>query len=210
MNITNKKSGDKFSQEEVDLLSTLAGQVAVTINNANLYHLAITDGLTQLYINRYFHQKLHDEMVRAKRYNRGFSIIMTDIDHFKKFNDTYGHQQGDIVLAKTALIFRRLARETDLPCRYGGEEFVVIFPETDAYGALKMAERIRKEVEAFDYPSMKEGQKIKVTLSLGVATFPDHAADEESLIKMADIALYACKDAGRNQSNIYSPKLIKK
>ncbi|OGW76472.1 MAG: hypothetical protein A3J52_02675 [Omnitrophica bacterium RIFCSPHIGHO2_02_FULL_49_9] len=209
MNITNKATGEQFSAEEVDLLVTLAGQAAVTINNANLYHLAITDGLTQLFINRYFRQKLQDEITRSKRYQRPFSLIMTDIDHFKKFNDTYGHQQGDAVLVTTAKLFKSISREPDIPCRYGGEEFAIILPETGIEGAQTMAERLRKEVEAYEYPSLKGGS-LKVTISLGVATFPEHAADAESMIKKADVALYACKEAGRNCSRVYSPDLEKK
>ncbi|MBI4549369.1 MAG: sensor domain-containing diguanylate cyclase [Candidatus Omnitrophica bacterium] len=208
MNISNKVSGEKFTDEDVSLLLTLAGQVAVTINNANLYHLAITDGLTQLFINRYFRQKLHDEILRCKRYKHPVSLILTDIDHFKKFNDTYGHQQGDAVLATTAKIYKKIVRDTDIPCRYGGEEFAVILPETDAKGAALAAERLRKEVEAFDYPGLK-GEKLKVTISLGVASFPDHGDDVEGLIEKADIALYACKEGGRNCARVYDPVMKK-
>jgi diguanylate cyclase (GGDEF)-like protein len=209
MNISNKISGEKFTDEDVSLLLTLAGQVAVTINNANLYHLAITDGLTQLFINRYFRQKLHDEILRCKRYKHPVSLILTDIDHFKKFNDTYGHQQGDAVLATTAKIYKKTVRDTDIPCRYGGEEFAVILPETDAQGAALAAERLRKDVEAFEYPGLK-GEKLRVTISLGVASFPDHAEDIEGLIEKADIALYACKEGGRNCSRVFDPVMKKK
>ncbi len=209
MNITNKESGAAFTDEEVNLLTTLAGQAAITINNANLYHLAITDGLTQLFINRYFRQKLSDEIRRAKRYNRKVAIILTDIDHFKKFNDTYGHQQGDSVLATTAKIFRESVRETDIPCRYGGEEFVVILPETGAKEAAEVAERLRKAVESYEFPPMQGNQPLKVTISLGVAAFPDHAEDEETLIKHADLALYACKEGGRNCFRVFAADMAK-
>jgi len=208
MNISNKLTGEKFTEEDISLLLTLAGQVAVTINNANLYHLAITDGLTQLFINRYFRQKLQDEILRAKRYKHPLSLIMTDIDHFKKFNDTYGHQQGDAVLATTAKIFKKTVRETDIPCRYGGEEFAVIMPETDSEGAALAAERLRKEIEGFEYPGLK-GEKLRVTISLGVATFPGHSDHVEGLIEKADIALYACKEGGRNCYRLYDPVMKK-
>lgn len=209
MNITNKTTGGKFSEEEVEFLSTLAGQVSVTINNANLYHLAITDGLTQLFINRYFHQKLEEEIARSRRYKRPLSLIMTDIDFFKKFNDTYGHQQGDAVLQTTSRLFRQCARDVDIPCRYGGEEFAVILPETDTAGALEAAERIRKAVEAYDFPALKGGT-LKVTISVGVATCPDHADSARTLIQKSDEALYVCKDAGRNCSRLYSAKTNQK
>jgi len=198
MNITNKLDGGKFSEDEISLLSTLAGQIAVTINNANLYHLAITDGLTQLFIKRYFEQKMKEEIARSSRYKRKMSLIISDIDFFKKFNDTYGHQQGDLVLATTAKIFKQSVREQDMPCRYGGEEFAVILPETDLDAAMIVAERIRSRIQAYDFPSFEAGKSLKVTVSLGVATFPEDGADLETIVKRADEALYACKQAGRN------------
>lgn len=208
VNITNKANGEKFTEDDVHLLVTLAGQAAVTINNANLYHLAITDGLTQLFINRYFRQKLSDEVRRSKRYQHSVSLILTDIDHFKKFNDTYGHQQGDMALVTVAKIFKDTVRDTDIPCRYGGEEFVIVLPETSTQVAREVAERIRKAVESYEFPGNK-GEKIKVTLSLGIATFPEHGEDDESLIRKADVALYACKEAGRNCSQVYTPEMEK-
>jgi len=208
MNITNKNTGEKFNDEDVALLTTLAGQVAVTINNANLYHLAITDGLTQLYINRYFRQKLHEEIRRAARYKRPLSLIMTDIDSFKKFNDTYGHQAGDIVLALTAKICKKSVRDVDMPCRYGGEEFAIILPETSPESAVQVAEKLRKVIELYEFPGPKR-ESLKVTISLGIATFPLHAKDDTSLIKSADLALYASKRDGGNCYTVYSEKLSK-
>ena len=198
LNITNKTSGEKFTKEDTELLTTLAGQAAVTISNANLYHLAITDGLTQLYIHRYFRQKLVEEIRRSLRYKRSFSLILSDIDHFKRFNDTYGHQQGDAVLATTAKIFKSKIRDLDIACRYGGEEFAILLPETDLQGAIKAAERIREAVESYEYPALEGDEPLKVTLSLGVATCPAHSIEADGLIKKADVALYACKEAGRN------------
>ncbi len=134
---------------------------------------------------------------------------MFDIDHFKKFNDTYGHQQGDIVLMEVAKLIKQTIRETvDIPARYGGEEFTIILPETDAAGAHLVAERLRKTVEAYDFPGQE--QSLKVTISLGVATFPDHASVKSVLIKKADQALYACKDNGRNCSLIYNDSFADK
>jgi diguanylate cyclase (GGDEF)-like protein len=197
INLTNKNKGGKFTNEDVELLSTLANQAAITIYNARLYHLAITDGMTQLRIHRYFQQRLEEEIVRCEKFKHPVSLIMSDIDHFKKFNDTYGHQEGDIVLIETAKIFRLTAREVDIPARYGGEEFAIILPETDTAEAAAIAETLRQKVEAHEYPS-KQG-KLKVTVSLGVATFPTHARNKESLIGAADKALYHAKDGGRNR-----------
>jgi len=197
INLTNKKQGGKFSEEDVELLSTLANQAAITIYNAKLYHLAITDGLTQLKIHRYFQQRLDEEIVRSERFGHPVSLIMSDIDHFKKFNDTYGHQEGDIVLIETAKIFRLTVREVDIAARYGGEEFAIILPETNADEAKAMAETIRKRVEAHDYPS-KQG-KLKVTVSFGVASYPKDAKTKDDLIGAADKALYKSKEGGRNR-----------
>lgn len=197
VNLTNKQKGGKFGLEDVDLLSTLANQAAITIYNARLYHLAITDGMTQLKIHRYFQQRMDEELIRAEKFNHPLSLIMSDIDHFKTFNDTYGHQEGDIVLMDTAKIFRFTVRDVDIAARYGGEEFAIILPETDLEEAKAMAEEIRKKVEAHEYPS-KQG-KLKVTISLGVSTFPTHAKEKQALIEAADQALYRAKEGGRNR-----------
>jgi diguanylate cyclase (GGDEF)-like protein len=205
MNITNKLSGGEFVGEDIEFLSTLSGQAAITIYNAQLYNLAITDGMTKLYIRRYFEQKLEEEMHRSKRYNRPLSLIMSDVDHFKKFNDTYGHQQGDIVLIHAARLFRSNVREIDLPCRYGGEEYIVILPETDTEQAKTVADRLRTTIENYGFPGQTD--PLKVTVSLGVATFPQNAETSVDLIKAVDTALYASKESGRNKVTIYTPDM---
>jgi len=205
MNITNKAGNEKFTKEEVDLLTTLAGQAAVTINNANLYHLAITDSLTGLYIKRYFLQKLHDEMVRSKRYKRKFALMIADVDHFKQVNDTYGHQMGDFVLSTLGKVLKTSLREIDIPCRYGGEEFVVIFPETEANAAAIAAERLSNSVSEYKFTKPGEGE-VSITISVGIAAFPEHADDQETLIRLADKALYAAKEAGRKCVRVYTPE----
>jgi len=197
INLTNKQKGGKFTTEDIDMLSTLSNQAAVTIHNAKLYHLAITDGLTQLRIHRYFEQRLDEEIIRAEKFGHPLSLIMSDIDHFKKFNDTYGHQEGDIILMETAKIFRLTKRDVDIAARYGGEEFSIVMPEADTEEATALAEEIRKKVEGYEFPS-KQG-KLKVTISLGVATFPKNASDGHSLVEAADQCLYKAKDGGRNQ-----------
>lgn len=209
INGVNKINGGKFNEDDQRLLEALAQQAAMAVEHARLYELAITDGLTKLFIHRYFQARLEEELVRAKRYHTTCSLIMFDIDHFKKFNDTYGHQQGDIVLMEVAKLIKQTIRETvDIPARYGGEEFTIILPETDAAGAHLVAERLRKTVEAYDFPGQE--QSLKVTISLGVATFPDHASVKSVLIKKADQALYACKDNGRNCSLIYNDSFADK
>ncbi|MGM0598487.1 MAG: diguanylate cyclase [Candidatus Rifleibacteriota bacterium] len=207
INGTNKIEQDSFSEEDQRLLEALAQQAAMAVEHARLYELAITDGLTRLFIHRYFQARLEEEIVRAKRYHTACSLILFDIDHFKIFNDTYGHQQGDIVLIEVAKLMKLTVRDTiDIPARYGGEEFVIILPETDAKGALLVAERLRKTIEAFDFPGQE--QALKVTVSLGVATFPDHASTKSVLVKKADLALYECKNRGRNCSFIYNDSIV--
>lgn len=206
INGVNKLSGEGFTEDDQRLLEALAQQAAMAVEHARLYELAITDGLTRLFIHRYFQARLEEEIVRAKRYHTACSLIMFDIDHFKKFNDTYGHQQGDIVLMEVAKLVKETIRETvDIPSRYGGEEFTIILPETDTKGAYLLAERLRKVVEAYDFPG--QDKALKVTISLGVATFPDHATQKAVLIKKVDTALYACKKNGRNCSTVYNDTL---
>ncbi len=202
INCVNKLTGEVFTEEDQHLLEALAQQAAMAVEHARLYELAITDGLTKLFIHRYFQARLEEELVRAKRYHTSCSLILFDIDHFKRFNDTYGHQQGDIVLMEVAKIIKQTIRDTiDIPARYGGEEFAIILPETDAKGALMVAERLRKNVEAYDFPGQEKA--LKVTISLGVAAYPDHATIKSVLIKKSDLALYKCKGSGRNCAIIW-------
>lgn len=209
VNIVNKMSEEGFTPDDQRLMEALAHQAAMAVEHARLYELAITDGLTKLFIHRYFQARLDEEIMRAKRYHTTVSLILFDIDHFKKFNDTYGHQQGDIVLIESAKLIKQAVRDTvDIPARYGGEEFTIILPETDAKGAQLVAERLRKTVEAYDFPG--QGKALKVTISLGIASFPDHASTKPVLIKKADIALYACKEKGRNCSSIYNDSMSEK
>lgn len=209
INGVNKKNQEPFTEEDQRLLEALAQQAAMAVEHARLYELAITDGLTKLFIHRYFQARLEEEMVRARRYHTACSLILFDIDHFKKFNDTYGHQQGDIVLIEVAKLVKQAVRETvDIPARYGGEEFAIILPETDAKGAHLVAERLRKTIEAFEFPGQE--QALRVTVSLGIATFPDHASVKSVLIKKADMALYECKGRGRNCSFIYDDSIAEK
>ncbi|HNW36400.1 MAG TPA: GGDEF domain-containing protein, partial [Candidatus Ozemobacteraceae bacterium] len=157
----------------------------------------ITDGMTHLYLHRYFKQRLFDEVKRAARFNRSLALIMIDVDHFKIFNDTYGHQTGDEVLKRVAAIMRKAVRTHDLPVRYGGEEFALVLPETDMTGAMAVAERVRRAIE-MDFLEAG-GKTIKFTASLGVAVFPDSALEMDDLIKAADVALYKSKESGRNR-----------
>jgi len=167
-----------------------------------LYKEATEDELTKLMVRRYFLETLQRELENAKRDGRPTSIFMTDIDHFKKFNDTYGHQTGDIVLAKVASVILKSIRKNrvrnDIAGRYGGEEFIVLLPDTEKEEALAVAERIREKIEAMELTSAK-GEKLKVTISIGVATSENSDISMEKLIEKADGALYKSKETGRNR-----------
>lgn len=158
-----------------------------------LVRLSVTDGLTGLYNRRYFDQKLNDEFQLALRYGRELSLLLFDVDHFKRFNDTYGHDQGDRVLQAIAAVSRSL-RAIDIPCRYGGEEFAIILPNTPVDKAVLAAERLRQAVAEMDVDGLT------VTISIGVSARPPLMVDHpDDLVKAADLALYASKQAGRNR-----------
>ncbi len=197
-----KSIPDYFGEREFSLFNSLSVQGAIAIDNAILYKLAITDGLTKLYLHRYFQQRLSNELSRSERYGYKFSLILTDIDHFKKFNDTYGHQVGDQVLREVARIVQQSVREVDIVARYGGEEFVVICPEKSNEETVVPAERIRKAVESYQF--MVDGKRVPITISLGVSEFPSDSKDKKDLIECADIALYSSKQNGRNRFTRFS------
>lgn len=164
--------------------------------------MSVTDELTQIYNRRFFHTRLSQEISRSKRYKHFISLILLDLDHFKKVNDVYGHQAGDIILKGVADTLKAHARITDVVARYGGEELVVLLPETNQVGATSFAEKLRALVEAQEF-ALPDGRKIKVTASLGVSTLtPDlitGMSDYDAIIKYADDALYIAKRSGRNR-----------
>ena len=166
------------------------------------YKLATIDGLTELYNHRYFQDTLRKQIDIARRYNQSFSLIIVDIDFFKKFNDTYGHQAGDAVLRQVAQTLKKNSRTTDYVCRYGGEEMSIILPNTGAEEALNNANRICKSVAEKPF-HLTPVDTANVTISLGVATFPDNAQTPQDLIEWADKGLYYAKEHGRNQVGRY-------
>ncbi len=166
------------------------------------YRLATIDGLTELYNHRYFQDTLRKQIDIARRYNQSFSLIIVDIDFFKKFNDTYGHQAGDAVLRQVAQTLKKNSRTTDYVCRYGGEEMSIILPNTGAEEALNNANRICKAVAEKPF-HLTPVDSANVTISLGVATFPDNAQTPQDLIEWADKGLYYAKEHGRNQVGRY-------
>jgi len=170
----------------------------ITGRKAELEILAITDDLTKLYNYRYFQQRLTDEIEKAKSNQQEISLIMIDIDYFKKFNDTYGHPQGDKILKRVAKIIKNTLRNEDIVVRYGGEEFAIVLVGTGKAKALEIAERIRSNIEQYPFTLGKEGLAVALTVSLGLAAYPEDALSKDDLIARADQALYQAKEWGRN------------
>ena len=164
------------------------------------YLLATTDGLTELYNHRYFQEQMRMQVEQSKRYEAPFSLIIIDIDYFKKFNDTYGHQAGDAVLRQVAQLIKANVRATDIACRYGGEEMSIILPNTSKEMAMITAKKICKLVSAKRF-KLNNNQESHVTISSGVSTFPDDGATPSEIIDAADKKLYQSKNNGRNQVN---------
>ncbi len=169
------------------------------------YKLATTDGLTALYNHRYFQDSLADLIKKSEKQPQPFSLLIVDIDFFKKFNDTYGHQAGDEVLRKTADLLKKSVKSSDVVARYGGEEMVIILKKTNKNEAIIAAERICRTVAAKTYV-LGEGVETNVTISLGVATYPEDGISPQELIEFADKGLYHAKQSGRNRVGIYEKK----
>ncbi len=177
--------------------------VAMGLETARLFNLAVMDGLTGLFIRRYFDVRLAEEVARVKRYGGQVALAMLDIDHFKRVNDTYGHQVGDEVLKQTASIIKDTVRnQVDVVCRYGGEEFVIIMPSTDLPGAELVGERIRRRRQDYSFPG--PSGPIKITISCGISCMDQETAvSGNELLHRADMSLYQAKDSGRNKVQVW-------
>ena len=190
----------ELTDDQVELLNGVASQAAIAIRHAQLFEAqeenALTDELTKLPNRRALAQRFLQEMQRARRHRAGIAFVMVDLDHFKQVNDTYGHLNGDAVLAELATILSSGLRESDVCARYGGEEFALILPETTEAGARILAERIRAKVATATFPG-----GLKLTISVGVAATEEPALFTQ-LIDRADQALYAAKQGGRNQVRV--------
>ncbi len=188
------------TQDELGHLGGTLNAMAEKLANSQkaLEDLSAHDGLTGLYNYREFHRRLTEEVQRSLRYDHPFSLLILDIDDFKAVNDTYGHLAGDEALRGLAALIRRAVRPVDEVARYGGEEFAILLPETPGPGAFATAERIR-DIIATHPIAISPGQTVGLTVSIGVAIYPQDAQSEEKLIGAADQALYTAKNGGRNR-----------
>ena len=201
--MTVARRGEQFSNAERDVLVYLVGQVSASIENIALHELvseqAVTDELTGLSNNRRFRELISKEAARAHRFGHELSLILLDIDDFKRVNDTHGHLQGDQVLRTIGVVLASESRGVDEPARYGGEEFAVALPETGLGGAVELGERIRARIESEAIPRIDGSGTLKVTASVGAASLPASADSARTLIAAADAALYEAKRSGKNR-----------
>jgi diguanylate cyclase (GGDEF)-like protein len=202
-----RRRPNSFSAKELDLLRKIADQLGQVLDTITVYHhtreLSITDELTKVFNRRYFNQRFEREMQRAQRYQRPLSLIMLDIDHFKVFNDTHGHLWGDAILKQVAQTLEDNLRKADILARFGGEEFVVLLPEIDQIHASQVAEKLRRAIERVIFPKAETQPLGRITVSLGLASFPENAVGAGDLIHFADQGLYLAKSRGRNQVGIH-------
>ncbi len=198
----------RFDDSSIEIAETIAQSVATSIENASLYsqmeRMAITDGLTGLYNRRGLTQMGQREIDRARRFDRAFSVLMLDLDHFKELNDTHGHAAGDNVLRQLADLLSQLVRSIDVVARYGGEEFTILLPECPHDCGQEVAERLRRAVENTTFQT--DAGELELSISLGLASGSNMPLDLEALIEAADRALYAAKEAGRNQCWSWHPE----
>jgi diguanylate cyclase (GGDEF)-like protein len=191
---------------------TAARSAAAELINANqrLANMSNTDEMTGLYNFRYLKAEMQKEHERSQRYDRPYSVILCDIDHFKNFNDKNGHLAGDEALKKTAAILKKRARNTDIVARYGGEEFVVFCPEINGQQALLLAESLRKSIASEKFSHGQNQPLGFVSISIGVASFPQHGDTHDKVLGKADEALYESKAGGRNCASLFDASKIKK
>ncbi len=199
-----------FTDEMVSELKLYVDTITPVISNLRLLEslntMASTDTLTKMFNRRFLDDYLEKQINQAKRNNQYLSIVMIDIDHFKRFNDTYGHEAGDYVLMRFAETIKSYTRESDVAARYGGEEFIMVLPQTDVDAAFTAAEKLRMAVEKISLTAINESDPPRITCSLGISCYPLHGSDMEKLIQSADKALYQAKNTGRNRTCIFGKK----
>jgi diguanylate cyclase (GGDEF)-like protein len=202
--VVQSRVANAFGAQDERLLASLALQVAAALENAHLYEMAMVDGLTGLFVRRYFDARIEEEIERSRRYGTAFAVVMMDIDDFKRLNDTYGHLAGDRVLRDVAMIVKQQMRGVDTAARYGGKELALILPRTELVSALNQAERVRVALADHRVATGNDGPVLSVTASFGIAAFPESGAETaEELVRRADRALYRAKKSGKNRVELF-------
>ncbi|HKO44266.1 MAG TPA: diguanylate cyclase [Pyrinomonadaceae bacterium] len=214
LNVASKRTGEPFDDIDVSLLEIVGPQIAVAMERAEWHQratqfqlMSITDPLTGLLNRRYLEERLTEELSRSQRYNYSMSCLMIDIDDFKAYNDRNGHQAGDVALKITAHSLKAALRSADIACRYGGEEFCILLPQTTVSEAGVIAERMRQKVADTAYPHGASQPSGHVSISVGISTFAKHIDTAESVIAAADRALYTAKSFGKNRIEFYVENL---
>lgn len=195
----------EYSQENVQLLSTLAAHAVAALENALIYEqtrkMVITDPLTGVYNYGYFQTRLKEEIQRSERKNYAFTLVIADLDNFKSVNDRYGHRTGDMILKEMARIMKENVRGIDILCRYGGDEFTLVLPQTGQQDTMLVVERVRREIEKFNFGQLVGGETdlLHLSASFGSAVYPGDSRYSDQLVEQADQALYGAKRLGRNR-----------
>ena len=200
-----------FTDADFEIFHILVNIISISIGNSHMFQeiktLSLTDAMTSLHNYRYFEDRLKEELNRAKRHKKNVSLMILDIDHFKNYNDTLGHQAGDEVLRTIGKILKKTIRDEDIVARYGGEEFCIILPGIEKKGIPILGERVRKKVESEKFFKEEVQPGGQMTISIGTATFPEDAKNFSKLVEKADKALYKAKNAGRNQLKVYEDNM---
>jgi diguanylate cyclase (GGDEF)-like protein len=207
LNLADRQDGHCFTEANLSLVHSFASQAILLLDRVGvaeqieqLEKLSVTDPLTGLYNRRFLEVRLEEEINRCQRHGKPFSLILADLDNFKYYNDICGHLAGDKALRKAALALRRAARDMDVVTRYGGEEFCLILPVTGKKESFFVAERLRRTIESDSFPGETNLPLGRLTISLGIATYPDDGTTMNNLLAAADISLYQAKELGRNRS----------
>jgi diguanylate cyclase (GGDEF)-like protein len=212
LSVYERESGEPFTLEDVTVLADFAVHAAVAVENVQLHEeaerLSLTDAVTGTWNFRYFERRLEQELERSRRFGRLFALLLLDIDHFKAVNDRHGHQLGDEVLVEMTRRITAIVRDIDTFARYGGEEFVLILPETNLVGGIAVAEKLRGAVSSAPFAARSAGGGVHLTVSVGIACYPEHATTTAELLRAADTAMYEAKRRGRNRVMTAGPALV--